>query len=64
MSSNLLFQVGDRVLITKPNVPAIAWDGQGCMNNYINTIQTIKEVQKLGKTQAFQIYFDLSLIHI
>ena len=58
MSSNLLFQVGDRVLITKPNVPAIPWDGEGCMDNYINTIQTIKEVQKLGNHQAFQISFD------
>ena len=56
--SNLLFQVGDRVLITKPNTPAIAWDAWGLMDVHINTVQTIKEVKKMGGIQGFQIVGD------
>ena len=56
--SNLLFQVGDRVLITKPNTPAIAWEHYGLMDVYIDTVQTIKEVKKIGATQGFQIVGD------
>jgi len=56
--SNLLFQVGDRVLITKPDTPAIAWEHYGLMDVYIDTVQTIKEVKKIGATQGFQIVGD------
>lgn len=53
--SNLLFQVGDRVLITKPNTPKIGWNYYGLMDCYIDTIQTIKVVKTIGAVDAFQI---------
>jgi len=56
--SNLLFQVGASVLITKPNVPAIPWESTGLMDVYIDTVQTIKEVKKIGATPAFKISSD------
>jgi hypothetical protein len=57
--SNLLFQVGASVLITKPKTPAIPWESTGLMDVYIDTVQTIKEVQKIGgSTQGFQIVGD------
>lgn len=39
--SNLLFKVGDRVLITKPENPQVAWNVDGLMDQFIGTYQVI-----------------------
>ena len=54
MSSNLLFQVGDRVLISKPINPLVPWNNAGMMDKYIGTVQFVSS----SNTSTFKISAD------
>jgi hypothetical protein len=56
--SNLLFQVGDRVLITKPENPQVPWNLEGFMDRYDGTTQVVNKVETIGiRIQGFQWLF-------
>ena len=56
--SNLLFQVGDRVLITKPEDPQIPWNPEGFMDRYDGTTQVVNKVDPIGiRIRGFQWLF-------
>jgi hypothetical protein len=56
--SNLLFQVGDRVLITKPENPQVPWNLEGFMDRYDGTTQVVNKVETLGiRIRGFQWLF-------
>jgi hypothetical protein len=62
--SNLLFQVGDRVLITKPENPQVPWNLEGFMDRYDGTTQVVNKVETLGiRIQGFPMAVFFRLLY-